>query len=937
MSQAENSNIDNDGEVEPEVVILEEEAGNFQSSSWGGEEKEGYTFKGKKRQFGQASLEIQRLFFTNKEYNLDGVKFSLAKKTKEEKGSGLTYLLDIEKNYEKGSAVLKTWNKNSRNEYKMVVTKSKNSDLSFVKILSEVVKVLLEKNISGEGWSKMTTKNIIECKNCGKFYSSERYLKAHATKMHGINKEGIHAPKPCTICNKIFKTEVILKSHSVLCKRQQDIKRKRKIPGTPSKLVIEENNEQLITCDKCNLKFQTKSEISKHLESEHSAQDRVCSICDMKFANMSALEWIKRKHEHENSDCCKKKRSVEVKEYVYELCDFKSQIEANVKNHMSDTHATGAKYVTPPPKKRKKETDDEKDDQMDIDEDMFSKIEKLSISDPKDQEQEECKRLSDLMDKKVIEKQKKFEEDELLYEQKKKDDEEKKRKREQEIILKEKKTRNCPKLKKIHGEENQKALPNSIVIDPKYHSLVGDNNVKYKSPMDGTCQVTAKAAILFQDPTKGPELAAQENKYLVAHWDYFKNTITFPHTIKVHGGNIIVFQNETDFHEYLLGNPQSNYMWGDHQHLQITANRYNVRINVLSINLQGEASIFKEPIMPDPRLNEFAMLAAHKTEIKDMWLMYSNGNHYDALIAQDHPLLTMGTIAEMATIEQVEEKGDDEHEDTILDRHTDKDKLIKELKSQLKLKDQSKLQVEGLYRKAEETIKVLEEDNTRLKINVKDLNEYITRKEYSEKESEKNNVQTKKVCKFIWSEIIKVSNKDKETMYNCDQCSFQATKSVTLSKHLNTKHRTAEEQTNDVFRCLECDLQFSTKWNLMNHKTEMHEITDICEYFLKGTCRFNPPKKCWALHKKPTSPLKEKEAIICYVCKERFRTRNGMMQHRKLKHIEVVPECREFSLGNCDFTDNEKECWYKHKNTTQTQEEQNFQKVTENLAPPSKK
>ena len=65
--------------------------------------------------------------------------------------------------------------------------------------------------------------------------------------------------------------------------------------------------------------------------------------------------------------------------------------------------------------------------------------------------------------------------------------------------------------------------------------------------------------------------------------------------------------------------------------------------------------------MPDPRLNEFAMLAADKTEITDMWLMYSNGNHYDALIAQDHPLLTMGTIAEMATINQVEEKGYDEH------------------------------------------------------------------------------------------------------------------------------------------------------------------------------------------------------------------------------------------------------------------------------------
>ena len=115
----------------------------------------------------------------------------------------------------------------------------------------------------------------------------------------------------------------------------------------------------------------------------------------------------------------------------------------------------------------------------------------------------------------------------------------------------------------------------------------------------------------------------------------------------------------------------------------------------------------------------------------------------------------------------------------------------------------------------------------------------------------------------------------------------------------------------------------------------MHELTDICEYFLKGTCRFNPPKKCWGLHKKPTTISTEKETITCYVCKDRFRTRNGMMQHRKLKHIEVVPECREFDNGKCDFTDKEKMCWYKHNKAKPTQEEQDFQKVPSNLAPPS--
>ena len=56
-----------------------------------------------------------------------------------------------------------------------------------------------------------------------------------------------------------------------------------------------------------------------------------------------------------------------------------------------------------------------------------------------------------------------------------------------------------------------------------------------------------------------------------------------------------------------------------------------------------------------------------------------------------------------------------------------------------------------------------------------------------------------------------------------------------------------------------------------------------------------------------------------------------MMKHRKQLHEEVVPECREFSKKNCDFTTSTKICWYKHT------ENVDFQKVPENLAPPAKK
>ena len=131
-----------------------------------------------------------------------------------------------------------------------------------------------------------------------------------------------------------------------------------------------------------------------------------------------------------------------------------------------------------------------------------------------------------------------------------------------------------------------------------------------------------------------------------------------------------------------------------------------------------------------------------------------------------------------------------------------------------------------------------------------------------EAETEKNNVN--KVCKFIWKEKVKKmpsqsyqTKANEPEMPNCDKCDFQATKATVLSKHKNIKHRTTQEQSNDVFRCIECDLQFSEKWNFMTHKKDNHEITEVIEYFLKDKCSFTA-EKCWNLHKKlPSSNAPE--------------------------------------------------------------------------------
>ena len=87
-------------------------------------------------------------------------------------------------------------------------------------------------------------------------------------------------------------------------------------------------------------------------------------------------------------------------------------------------------------------------------------------------------------------------------------------------------------------------------------------------------------------------------------------------------------------------------MWGDHQQLQITSNIYQVKVNVLTIDSQGNGSIMKTPCTPDPALKEFSVLP-EGTDVKDIWLLYTNGNHYDALIAVDNQLIPNGSIEDI--------------------------------------------------------------------------------------------------------------------------------------------------------------------------------------------------------------------------------------------------------------------------------------------------
>ena len=105
----------------------------------------------------------------------------------------------------------------------------------------------------------------------------------------------------------------------------------------------------------------------------------------------------------------------------------------------------------------------------------------------------------------------------------------------------------------------------------------------------------------------------------------------------------------------------------------------------------------------------------------------------------------------------------------------EKDRQIKELGRLLKLSEQGKAKIELMYRGCEEQVKILQEEKDRLKVDVIDLREYITKNENKKSMNIEENSYKKKVCKFLWKEkretyANKVKNSSKnqnEIMHNC--------------------------------------------------------------------------------------------------------------------------------------------------------------------------
>ena len=108
------------------------------------------SFKGKKRGFIKVVESLKRLMKKGNEKIIDKISFKVLDSRKIP--HGIEYEVEVNKDTEKGLAVLKIYGPSTKKECSVVVNKAKKCEAKYVSLLAlDVIKQLLDRFVSGEG------------------------------------------------------------------------------------------------------------------------------------------------------------------------------------------------------------------------------------------------------------------------------------------------------------------------------------------------------------------------------------------------------------------------------------------------------------------------------------------------------------------------------------------------------------------------------------------------------------------------------------------------------------------------------------------------------------------------------------------------------------------------------------------------------------------
>ena len=165
--------------------------------------------------------------------------------------------------------------------------------------------------------------------------------------------------------------------------------------------------------------------------------------------------------------------------------------------------------------------------------------------------------------------------------------------------------------------------------------------------------------------------------------------------------------------------------------------------------------------------------------------------------------------------------------------------------------------------------------------------------------------ETVKILENKAFSVEKTSVSVQTEIIRCEECEFPAESINDLVFHMYEFHPL--EVNENMVKCNYCSDTFTTKGDLMAHRKEVHtENVEPCIHFNEGKCDFGD--KCWFSH---NSLSKESgHEYKCNICHEKFKIKSAFMRHRKAKHSESVPGCKNEFNGSCHH--GSKNCWFRH-------------------------
>ena len=112
--------------------------------------------------------------------------------------------------------------------------------------------------------------------------------------------------------------------------------------------------------------------------------------------------------------------------------------------------------------------------------------------------------------------------------------------------------------------------------------------------------------------------------------------------------------------------------------------------------------------------------------------------------------------------------------------------------------------------------------------------------------------------------------------------------------------------------CKFCNESFKTLNDLIKQEKLKHiENVSFCRNFSTNSCIYGD-KNCWFVHEEEPEPV---DTYKCNLCESEFNSPPEFLRHRKKYHEQNVPICNKFESGECIF--GSEKCWFNHKTDTE--------------------